>query len=359
MTKSKISVNIFAMIFSLLLISVLTNGFLIFQGMQYAVKVCLETMIPSLYAMMILSELFISCGFHTLLGKVLKFPARYIFKSSGQILTIFLFSQIAGYPIGTKMIVNMNENGSLTKKQASILSGVCFGSGPAFIVSLFENKKEDAAAVFLAGLLSNLIIFTIISRAMHIQPESNVQNIHKPLHISSMITDAAVKSGKALFKICAMIIMFGGILELKELPFLKFITKYKYSDIIFSTLEISRITSIFPYSRELLPFIGAVLSFGGICVLMQISAVSKDKINISYIFFIRIIAAIITWLLLYLREMFIPIQTEFQTETASVIYNESNNLNIETFSPIPSILLLIMTFMLLISADRKTKNCRK
>lgn len=359
MTKSKVNIIMFTIIFTSILISVLTNGFIVFQGMQYAVKICLETMIPSLYAMMILSELFISCGFHNTLGKALKIPAKYMFKSNGQILTIFLFSQIAGYPIGTKMITNMNENGKLTKKQASILSGVCFGSGPAFIVSLFENKKEDAAAVFLAGLLSNLIIFTIVSRFMHIQPESDVSNAHTPIHISTMITDAAVKSGKALFKICAMIIMFGGILGLKELPFLRAITKYKYSDIIFSTLEVSRITSIFPYLREMLPFIGAVLSFGGICVLMQISAVSKDKINISYIFFIRIIAAIITWLLLYLREMFIPIQTEFQTETASVIYNESNNLNIETFSPIPSILLLIMTFMLLISADRKTKNCRK
>ncbi|MDE6020655.1 MAG: hypothetical protein K2H01_06645 [Ruminococcus sp.] len=348
MEKSKISITIFIAAFTFMLIETLTNGFLIFKGIHSAVMVCLETMIPSLYAMMILSELFISCGFHRKLGRFFNFPARCFFKSTGQILVIFLFSQAAGYPIGARMLENIREDSKLTKKQASILSGVCFGGGPAFIAALFAEKKEDAAAVFFAGLISNFIVFIIISRFIHIENDAGIHNLSIEGSFAEIITNSAVKSGKALLKICAMIIMFGGIFGLLKMPFLMNLLDCKYSGIILSIFEISNISNLFPYSRAMLPYIGASLSFGGICVFMQLAAITKGKINIGYIFFIRIITAIITGALLYFREIFIPPKTEI----VSAVFT-AENMSIDRYAPLPSILLLVMTIMLLINVDKK------
>ena len=194
---------------------ILLNGYVVFKGMQHAVKVCLETMIPSLYAMMILSNIFVSHGFHNTLGKMLKAPAKFLFRCSGQVLAVFLFSQTAGYPVGSGMLLTMQEKGQLSKRQASLLSGVCFGGGPAFILSLFQNKKEDAAAVFVAGLLSNLILFIIICR-IEKEPMCSSSEVQAEKHMafSETITAAAAESAKALLKICAMIVMFGGITAL-------------------------------------------------------------------------------------------------------------------------------------------------
>lgn len=337
---------IFTVTFLILTAVILSDGFVVFKGMQQAVKVCLETMIPSLYAMMILSNIFISHGFHNTLGKMLKIPAKLIAGCSGQVLAVFLFSQTAGYPVGAGMLLTMHEKGQLSKRQASLLSGVCFGGGPVFILSLFQNKKEDAAAVFLAGLLSNFILFMIICPIAKVRTYSSSEMRNNDFfRFSETITNAASESAKALLKICAMIVMFGGITGVIE----------HHSgnnclcmNTVFSFLEISRITRIFPYTAQSLPIISAALSFGGICVLMQIAAVTKGRISILTVLLIRSIAAFLSWIFLSLREQFLPVQSE----TAAAVWN-AYSLQIKTFSPVPSLCLLVMTFMLIAGAEKK------
>lgn len=339
----------FTAFYLVLLICTLTNSTLVFHGMQNAVRVCLETMIPSLYAMMILSELFIAGKFCNAFGKFLKIPGKYLFRCSGQVLAVFLFSQTAGYPVGTRMLVLMEEKGQLTKKQASVLSGVCFGGGPVFISSLFAEKKEDAAAVFLAGLLANLFLFIIISRFTGTCCKKSINKIDSTAKSpSELITDSVIQSGKAVLKICAMIIMFGGFLSLSDLPVFRFLTENLYGKAAFGFLEISRITALFPCSYEALPIIGAALSFGGICVLLQLSAITKGKINIGYVLIIRITAAFITWILLFLRCIFLPVRSEDAFASFSAVNSQTGS-----HSPLPSVLLIIMTLMLIVSAENK------
>lgn len=349
MGKTNIKDIIFTIVFLFLTAAILSDGFIVFKGMQQAVKVCLDTMIPSLYAMMILSNIFISHGFHNVLGTMLKTPAKLFFGCSGQVLAVFLFSQTAGYPVGAGMLAAMQEKGQLSKKQASLLSGVCFGGGPAFILSLFQNKKEDAAAVFLAGLLSNFILFIFISRftKAHTYNSSEVRS-ERSCSFSETITDSASKSAKALLKICAMIVMFGGIATLIGHHLPEYISDSFYAEAALSILEISNVTHLFPYSAQTLPFIGAALSFGGICVLMQLAAVTAGRINICAVFIIRSAAAALSWLMLYLREFLMPVQSE----AAAAVWNASS-AQIRAYSPVPSLCLLAMTFMLIISAEKK------
>lgn len=349
----KLQVRMFFNIFYVfLLICTLINSTLVFRGMQNALRVCLETMIPSLYAMMILSELFIESNFCNTLGRFLKIPGKYLFRCSGQVLAVFLFSQTAGYPVGTRMLVLMEERGQLTKKQASLLSGVCFAGGPVFISSLFAEKKEDAAAVFLAGLLSNFVLFIIISRLTNIRCEKNTDKADSAAKTpSELITDSVIQSGKAVLKICAMIIMFGGFMSLCEMPVFGFLTENLYGKALAGFLEISRITTFFPCSYETLPIIGAALSFGGVCVLLQLSAITKGKIHIGYVLLIRIAAAFITWILLFLRCKFLPVRSEEAFASFSAV-NSRAYIN----SPLPSVLLIIMTFMLIFSAESKNQH---
>lgn len=342
---------IFTIAFLILTAAILLNGFVIFQGMQQAVKVCLETMIPSLYAMMILSNIFVTYGFHNVLGKLLNIPAKLISGCTGQVLAVFLFSQTAGYPVGAGMLLKMHEQGQLSKKQASLLSGVCFGGGPAFILSLFQNKKEDAAAVFLAGLLANFILFIFICPIA--KTKANTYSSSETLNDSSFslsgaITNASSESARALLKICAMIVMFGGITSLIKHYLGNNISGSFYIDTGFSFLEISHVTHLFPYSANTLPFIGAALSFGGICVLMQLAAVTKGKINIITVLIIRLAASALTWIILYLRKFIEPVQSE----AAAALWSASS-AQIRSYSPVPSLCLLAMTFILIASTEKK------
>ena len=325
-------------------VCVVMYGYPISQGMKHAVETCLNTMIPSLYAMMICSTLFLSSGLHRILSRFLNAPARILFGCSGDVLVIFLLSQTAGYPVGAKMLCTLCRNGQLTKKQASWLAGVCFGGGPAFLSALCADNKKYASAVFLSCFLSNLLIFSVMSRFLHLKNDLSCCCAHNSLR-SSDIVEAVSGSGIALLRICTMVIMFGGIIGLSEASGLFTFIPENANDIVLSITEISRITEIIPCSRSLLPAAGTLLSFGGICVLMQIAAVSEGDLNMMILLILRIFAAGLTWLFL---TAFIRIFPEENVLEAAVVWQPPSD--IQSGSPVPSLLLLLMTFMLLKTA---------
>lgn len=326
-------------------ICVLMYGYPVSQGMRYAVETCIYTMIPSLYAMMICSTLFISSGLHHTLSQILNAPAKFLFGCSGNVLIIFLFSQTAGYPIGAKMLCSLIHDEQLTRKKASWLAGVCFGGGPAFLSALFADNKKYASAVFLSCFLSNLLIFSIMTRLLHLKNDVVCCHTHKSLN-SSDIVNAVSESGISLLRICAMVIMFGGLSGIAEAIGLFSLLPDNAERIILSFTEISHITQLIPCSQSLLPSVGSLLSFGGICVFMQIAAVSEGKLNILYLLIIRIAAAGLTWLFL---SAFIHIFHHETVLNAAVIWQPPSN--IQSGSPIPSLLLLLMTVMLLRNAE--------
>ncbi len=325
-------------------VCVLIYGYPVSQGMRSAVETCIYTMIPSLYAMMICSTLFLSSGLHWLLSRFLNAPAKFLFGCKGDVLVIFLLSQIAGYPIGAKMLCSLIPDNQLTKKQASWLAGVCFGGGPAFLSALFADNKKYASAVFLSCFLSNILIFSVMTRLLHLRKYSSCCCAHKSLN-SSDIVNAVSESGIALLRICAMVIMFGGLSGIAEALGLFSLLPDNTEKLILSVTEISHITELIPCSGNLLPAVGALLSFGGICVFMQIAAVSEGKLHILCIMLMRISVAGLTGLFLAVFIRLFPEETVLE---ASVIWQPPSH--VQSGSPIPSMFLLLMTFILLTTA---------
>lgn len=325
-------------------VCVLMYGYPISLGMRHAVETCIYTMIPSLYAMMICSTLFLSSGLHRIFSQILNVPARLLFGCSGDILAVFLLSQAAGYPVGAKMLCSLMHDKQLTKKQASWLSGTAFGGGPAFLSALFAQNKKYATVVFLSCFISNILIFSVMTRFLHLKNSMPSGNIHNHIN-SSVIVNSVSESGTALLRICAMVIMFGGLSGIAESLGLFSLLPENAEKILLSITEISRITELIPCRISFLPVAGALLSFGGICVIMQIAAVSEGNINISCVLLIRILSSCITWLILTLFVKLSPIEN---TVEAAVIF--SAPADVQTGSPLPALLLLLMTFILLNTA---------
>lgn len=346
MERSGIRTSFFYAAFLLITAAVLFNGAAAASGMRTAVNVCLDTMIPSLYAMMICSELFISSGLSVKLARVIRKPSQLFLGTDGQITAIFLFSQAAGYPVGTRMIFRIYENGQLSRRQASWLAGVCCGGGPAFLSAIFAENSRHGLYIFIAGIISNLLIFTVMCRLLRIKKLPPPKDDTRTFSGSSLVT-AVSSSGTALLKICGMVIVFGGLAGIFEGIGAAGLLPDNIYRILLGFAEISRITGCFPYTSAELPLLGAMLSFGGICVLMQLNTVSEGKLDIKCIAGVRAVSAFLTWLQLFLHHRFFPydeaVHTAFTgTETAAASVS----------SPVPSILLAVMTLILLRSADR-------
>ncbi len=342
--------------FLLLIFGVMVCGNAVYEGMRNAVFVCLETMIPSLYAMMICSTLFLSLRMDAMLAKPLDKIARILFGCSGKVLLIFLFSQAAGYPVGARMLASLVQDRQLSRRTASLLAGVCFGGGPAFLTALFAGDGRTCRAVFVSGILSNVLLLCCLRPFL--QREKMPQDVHTSIQKRAsgavLLTQAVESSGAALLRICAMVVLFGGLLQLisafpvpdvfslQPLAFLP-ISAETLGKVLCSFAEISRVTALLPFERGILPLIGAALSFGGICVMMQIAAVTDGCLSMKVIILLRMAAAGLTALWLMLWQELSP-DTNV-TAAAAVIF--SAPVQVQSNSLMGSVFLLIMTIFLL------------
>ncbi len=314
-------------------------------GIRTAADACVYTMIPSLYFMLILSGLFMKSGLCSKAARFLERAARLLFGCSGEVAVIFIVSQVAGYPVGCTMLSKLAEKGQITRKRASLLSGCCYGCGPAFIGAIF-TVSQDGRIVFTACTLSNFILFLLCSRIGgkdDRRPEaSSLQGKLSPV-------EATISGGKAMLRICAMVLLFGALFGMAEGMGLLDCLGERFENILSPFLEISRITNCLPYPCSFLPWLGAMVSFGGVCVLMQLGAASEGRVNLLSVFFMRASAALITFVIILLYLWFTSPDGQTDTSVSCL----APPFEPYESSPLPSFLLTVMTFMLLLNAEKE------
>jgi hypothetical protein len=296
------------------------------EAIYNAVQRCLTVIIPSLYAMMIISGI---------LGKS---------RISDSITGIFIFSQFAGYPVGTKMICEKYSHGEINRRRAEIFSGVCFGAGPSFVSGCIASRLYGSPHAGYAILLSGITANTIVFIAMMIIFRDKQKNRHTD---GFSLTGIIINSGYAMGNICIMITAFSviesflnhtGIISVlaEIISFFSDIPVNYAEGIISALIDVTAVEKIPAGNYEILPIISGIVSFGGICVAMQIYSAVDGKISIKPLIFIRIAIAVLSGIICRIIMPFI-----LSGETVSV---SSVNVSLSHESTvIPSILLIIMT----------------
>ena len=130
--------------------------------MNRGMKLCVGTVIPSLFPFMVASELIVMTGAARPLGRMLRAPAKALFGVSGEGASALVLGCVCGFPIGTRAAVSMYKRGRISLGEVSRL--VCFSNNPSsgFIISavgatLF-GSREFGTALFFITLLSSLIV---------------------------------------------------------------------------------------------------------------------------------------------------------------------------------------------------------
>ena len=131
------------------------------QEMLDAAVRCFTVVIPSLYAMMILTQLLTATEIWRILGKPFRWIAPHIFHMPEGCFALFLLSQFAGYPVGASILRTLYENRTLSRQNAAGLCCVCYGGGPAFLLGIlgeFPQRVPCFWLIFCANLLANLLL---------------------------------------------------------------------------------------------------------------------------------------------------------------------------------------------------------
>lgn len=331
----------------------ITNTDAVKAAVYDSVLRCLTTVIPSLYGMMIISGLLVKSNIICNVPNFIKKIGSSFFGMSGGVFPIFIFSMVAGYPIGSKMLCSEYENGNLSRHDAEIFSGICYGAGPAFIFGCISSQLYGGSIsgkiIIVSTISANLILAFFLS--IFLKKRSYAPSARKKIILSSETLNASILSaGRSLADICLMISAFsvftvflekiGAINFAAELISKCFnIPNESCSGIIFAFLDITSVNRL-PYGNyDILPIISALTSFGGVCVIMQLSALNSGKLSLKPLVLLRVCSALLSGAICH---FIMPIFLANETVSAANITASC----FHTASPIPSVMLIFMTIIL-------------
>lgn len=309
---------------------------------------CISIIIPSLYAMMTASVLLMKCGVLSSAGRYISPITRRIFGMNGEMGVIFLFSLFSGYPVGAKMIYSMYTEGRLPKKTAELMAGLCFGAGTAFIFGCAASTAEIGRLILASNFIAEILLAIILSfyfRKNPIEEKKCKSDIS-----ANILTDSVTSAGKSLGDMCLCVVVFSVFTKIVKKTGIihRFAEAFRFSDSIFSA--VLDITAISETSADI-PITAALISFGGVCVFFQISAIFHGKLSIMPLVMIRTVTAIISYCICRILQPF------FISEEVTAVFASSGCMYREV-SPIPSIMLILMTGIV-IAESAKIKDMSK
>ena len=323
----------------------ITDGVHIKQSIISSIEMCMNIIIPSLFAFMAVSGIVVSSGLYRLLSKPFSLFSRYILGMPSSLFSIFLISNIAGYPIGAKLLSDMYDKRCIDVTTAQVMQCCCFGAGPAFLCYVVGLELYGSTTIgliiFLSCAISNAIIAAVVCRIADLKVTSEKSGIH---FSSEIITDSVLSAGKSLVGVCTLIVFFSTFLSALDhyglLGMISHRVGIKGADrFLRAMLDISNLSGLQSPSYAAIPVIAGVCSFGGICVFMQIKTLTANRYSLKYFLLTRPFACILSYAnCLWLKKIMLPESMQ--------AFAESERTFVKMNNFVPSVCLILMIFLL-------------
>lgn len=242
-----------------------------------ALNDCLEVIVPSLFAFTVLAIFLQKSGLYRIALKPLTFPLSKLLQLDEELCAVFVLANIGGYPVGVKLLGELVQKRRISKEDAGRMLCCCFGSGPSFIISIAGIQVFGSAIAGLALLEACFASSLLMAAAIRMKGRINLKPAIQGYDISAECFISSVIDGaKVLFTVCSMITAFSVIAAILRYSgvFSLFKSLFGNGEVFPALLEVTRIKNITP-SPYALPLCSSLLCFGGACVLLQITALSK------------------------------------------------------------------------------------
>lgn len=272
-----------------LLLIFLSNPTVSSSHLKRGLIICYETLIPSLFPFMVISEILVRTDISTISSKIFSKSMQSLFGVSGAGAPALILGIICGFPVGAKTAASLYENRCISKKDAEKLMTFCnIPSAPFMIFAvgdkLFGSRKIGIFLylnTLIISLLCGIIVNVIIGKRKHPHNHFLETDIRiPPAPLIKIFSDSISTAAHSAINICAYVCFFiCGIGTLSEIiPSSHRIL----STCIFSVFELTSgalyCSSVEPRS---LGFILAAIAAGwsGLSVFFQIYSLSETKLG--------------------------------------------------------------------------------
>ena len=238
------------------------------DGIRQGIQICLQTLIPSLFPFFVLSGILTASLIGRpipglgLVGKLCHIP-----QGCESLLAVGF---LGGYPVGAATVRTAFEEGKLTAEEANRLAIFCNNAGPSFLFGILGSMFPSAKYVWC--LWSIQIISAILTGfLLGGAPRKNVSSFFGAVNI----VDSLNRGIRSMASVCGWVVLFRMVLALLGRWFLWMLDP-AWTALLAGFLELSNGCLLLPNIPDpMTRFLVAsvLLSAGGLCVLMQTSAV--------------------------------------------------------------------------------------
>lgn len=303
------------------------------KGAHDGISLCLQSVIPSIFPFLVLSGMLTSA----MIGTDLRFLRPF-----GKLLgipqgteCIYIAGILGGYPTGAQAVHDAWLRGQLDKKDAQRMLAFCNNAGPSFLFGILGGtfpKFWMLWLLWLIHIISSVLVGIIIPGK---SKKSQLISTAQPLTLTQSLKRSVVIMGN----ICGWIILFRCILAFLDRWILWLVpTSVRIG--LYGLFELANGCCNLPEIEHTgLRFVicSAMLSFGGICVLMQTASVT-GKLGLRYYVPGKLLQGLLSLILSYLTQFILfPVSEKFEISAI--------------FVP-----LLILLIGLLIIISRKMQN---
>lgn len=241
-------------------------------GAYDGIKLCLTTVIPSLFPFLVLSGI-MTAAFGDKAFALLRLPGKICRIPAGS-EALLLTGLLGGYPVGAQCVSRAYQDDRLSRTDAQRMLGFCSNAGPAFIfgmtASLFEYRLIPLV-LWAIHIVSALAVGAIL-------PGRSAGDFAPGKGKAVTLPAAITQSVKTMGIICGWIVIFRVIIAFCQRWFL-WMLPTEAAVLFQGLLELSNgCVALGAIRNESIRFIlcSGLLAFGGLCVWMQTASVTAD-----------------------------------------------------------------------------------
>lgn len=326
-------------------------------GISQGIHICLNSLIPSLYFFMILSNIIMNTSLCRVLARPFRLFSRRVLKLNDKLFVIFLLSLLGGYPVGAKLIGDQLKEHRISVKTGQRMMMFCVNCSPAFLICYLSLYLWDSMVIgvilYLSQVLAALLMAVLSGFRYPIPKQVPAAQGSQQDTLSAVFVSSVNQATHTMGIICSFVVTFCAAFPILD----HFLSDGKLSLAIKGLLEVTAGCQGLASVSFLSSVLGAALftSFGGVCVFLQITAiVIKSGISIWRWILSRILYTALSVLFAYLGFLLVR-------PTADCFVGNAAPLPAKWFttSPAASFCMVLLAGMLLfvsVPSGRKRKE---
>ncbi len=190
------------------------------EAVREAMRLCWDTIIPSLFPFLVISSLLTDLLPQRTLHRYLSPLTQPLFHLSGSSAAVLVLGFTGGYPVGVRTTTALYRNGSLRRSEAEHLLAFSNNSGPGFLLGVVGIGVFESTAVglwlYVIHVVSALLVGFFFRFHKNNAPISStpIQYQKDSKNFTNMFTEAITTSFFAILNICAFVFFFMIVLRM-------------------------------------------------------------------------------------------------------------------------------------------------